>query len=75
MTKSKKTAKMRQKFNLGIEPKITTLLDLDHCYAFGLWLYPTGLKKKFLEEGDPHDLFCPPWIRPWADLAEKQQHL
>ena len=26
---------------------------LDHCYAFGLSLLPAGLKKKFLEEGDP----------------------
>ena len=26
---------------------------LDHCYAFGLLLEPSGLKKKFLEEGDP----------------------
>ena len=49
---------------------------LDHCYAFGLLLYPSGLKKKFLKEGDPPlPIFAPPWIRPWADLAEKQQHL
>ena len=26
MTKSKKTSKTRQKFDLGMEPKITTLL-------------------------------------------------
>ena len=32
---------------------------LDHCYAFGLLLLPSGLKKKFLEEGDPRDLFLP----------------
>ena len=31
---------------------------LDHCYAFGLLLYPSGLKK-FLEEGDPCDLLWP----------------
>ena len=31
---------------------------LDHCYEFGLLLYPYGLKK-FFEEGDnPCDLFC-----------------
>ena len=36
---------------------------VDHCYAFGLSLYPSGLKKKFLE-GDPRDLFAPPWIHP-----------
>ena len=39
MTKSKKTSKTRQKFDFGMEPKITTLLPtcfLDHCYAFGL---------------------------------------
>ena len=32
---------------------------LDHCFAFGLLLYPSGLKKKFPEEGDPRDLFLP----------------
>ena len=32
---------------------------LDHCYAFGLSLYPSALKKKFLEEEDPRDLFLP----------------
>ena len=32
---------------------------LDHCYAFSLLLYPSGLKKKFLEEGDPLTYFCP----------------
>ena len=32
---------------------------LDHCYEFVLLLYPSGLKKKFFEEGDPPgDLFC-----------------
>ena len=31
---------------------------VDHCYAFGLLLLPSGLKK-FLEEGDPCDLFLP----------------
>ena len=36
---------------------------LDHCYEFGLLLYPSGLKKKFFEEGEPPpprpgDLFC-----------------
>ena len=49
---------------------------LDHCYAFGLLLYPSGLKKKFVEEGDPQwPILAPPWIRPWAELAEKKQHL
>ena len=45
---------------------------LDHCNAFGLLLLPSGLKKKFFEEGyPPLPIFAP----PWADLAEKQQHL
>ena len=26
---------------------------LDHCFVFGLLLLPFGLKKKFVEEGDP----------------------
>ena len=50
---------------------------LDHCYACGLLLYPSSLKQKFDEEGDPPPLhiLVPPWIRPWTDLGEKQQHL
>ena len=30
---------------------------LDHCYEFGLLLWPSSLKK-FFEEWDPRDLFC-----------------
>ena len=26
---------------------------IDHCYAFGLLLWPSGLKKKFFDEGGP----------------------
>ena len=49
---------------------------LDHCYEFGLLLFSSSLKKKFLEEGyQASPIFAPPWIRPWGDLAEKQQHL
>ena len=48
---------------------------LDHCYAFGLLLWPSSLKKKFVEEGPPWAIFAPPLIRPWTDLAEKQQQL
>ena len=39
---------------------------LDHCYAFGLLLLPSSLKK-FFEEGTPQPLwpiFASPWIRP-----------
>ena len=32
---------------------------LDHCYAFGLSLLPSGLKKKFVEEGPPMTYFGP----------------
>ena len=49
---------------------------LDHYYTFSLLLYASGLRKKFVEEGDPPwPILAPPWIRPWADLTEKQQHL
>ena len=41
---------------------ISSHMLLDHCYAFGLSLKPSGLKKKFVEEGDPpRDLI---WSRP-----------
>ena len=36
----------------------STHMLLDHCYAFGLSLWLSGLKK-FLKEGDPCDLFLP----------------
>ena len=54
----------------------TSHMLLDHCYEFRLLLYPSSLKKKFVEEGDPAwPILAPPLIRPWGDLAEKQQHL
>ena len=39
--------------------------------------YPyTTVEPTFLEEGDPPwPILAPHWIRPWADLADKQQHL
>ena len=43
-----------------MELKIRTFslhMLLGHCYAFGLLLCPSGLKKKFFEEEDPRDLF------------------
>ena len=36
----------------------STHMLLDHCYAFGLSMKPSVLKK-FLEEGDTRDLFLP----------------
>ena len=32
---------------------------LECCYAFGLLLWSSNLKKMFFEEGDPLDLFLP----------------
>ena len=29
---------------------------LDHCYEFGLLLQPSGMKNKFVEEGDLADI-------------------
>ena len=38
---------------------------LDHCYAFGLLLWPSGLKK-FFEEGDPKwPVLAPALDPPW----------
>ena len=40
-------------------------MPLDNCYAFGLLLQPSGLKKKFFGEGAPHrPIMALPWIRP-----------
>ena len=44
---------------------------LDHCYAFGLLLLSSGLKKKFLEEGDPCDLFWPCPGSPQGESGRK----
>ena len=41
MTKSKKTSKIRQKLDFGMEQKINNTSShmlLDYCYAFGLSL-------------------------------------
>ena len=79
MTKSKKNVKNASKIWLWNGTKnnnTSSHMFLDHFYAFGFLLLPSGLKKKFPEEGDPlWPIFAPPWIRPWTDLAEKQQHL
>ena len=64
MTKSKKTSKARQKFDFGMEPKVTTLLPT--CFkiiamhsvcrcSFPVW------RRSFLKKGTPRDLF---WPRP-----------
>ena len=65
---------MHQKFDFGMEPKITTLLP---TYAsrslLSIWFVAVAFLSEdgFLKKGTPRDLFCPPpWIRPWADLAE-----
>ena len=48
---------------------------VDHCYAFDLLLKSSGLKKKFVNEGDPHDLFLPrPGSAP-TRIWSKKQHL
>ena len=48
---------------------------LDHCYALGLLLWPSGQKKKLFEEGDPRwPILASPWFHPWAEFAEKLKH-
>ena len=60
MTMSKKDIKNASKFCLRNGTKNNNTFPhmlLDHCYAFGLLLWPSGLKKKFLVEGDPLTYF------------------
>ena len=66
MAKSKKTSKTRQKFDFGMEPKITTLLPTCFwiiaihsvcCCSLPVW------RRRFLKKGTPRDLFLP---RPWS---------
>ena len=49
---------------------------LDHCYAFGLSLYIDFRSEEEVSwrTVTPWHVFATPWIRPWVDLAEKQQH-
>ena len=67
MTKSKKTLKMHQKFDFGMEPKITTLLP---TYAsrslLSIWFVAVAFLSEdgFLKKGTPRDLFCPPPLDP-----------
>ena len=43
-------------------------------HHFSLSLWPFGLKKKFLKQRDPlQPIFALPWIRPWPNLAEKEE--
>ena len=55
-------------------------MHLDHCYAFGLLLLPSGLKKKFVEGEDPvsyltttlvrdHEHFIPTKFRKYPSIG------
>ena len=55
-------SKTRQHFDFEMKPKNNNTFShmlLDHYYAFGLFLYPSGLNRKFLKEETPRDLFLP----------------
>ena len=73
MTKQTSTIARRQKFDFRTEPKITTssYMLLDHCYAIGLSLQPSGLKKKFLKGRDPMTSFCPALDPPLGGSGKK----
>ena len=43
----------------------------DHCYPFGLSLWPSSLKKKFLEEGPPVTYFGPALDLPLGGSGRK----
>ena len=40
---------------------------LDHCYAFSLLLWPSGLKKKFVKEGDLNHLL---WHHSFVSIVQ-----
>ena len=70
MTKSKITSKRVK--NLASEwnknNNTSSHMLLDHCYAFGL--SASSLRKKIFQEGGPLTSFSPPWVYPWANMAE-----
>ena len=74
MTKSKKTSKTRQKFDFGMEPKITTLLPICllniamHsvcCFSLPVW------RRRFLKKGTPVTYFCPALDPPLGGSGRK----
>ena len=52
---TKMTPKTRQKVDIGMETKASHML-IDHCYAFGLMMWPS---KEVLWRRGPRDLFWP----------------
>ena len=55
------TSKTRQTFDFVIEQKTILLpMLIDHVYAYGLLMWPSGLRKKFFEDEDPVIHFGPP---------------
>ena len=77
MTKSKKTSKTRQKFDFGMEPKITKFFPHASRSLLCIWFVAVAFRSE--EEvswiGDPVTYFCAALDPPRADLAEKQQHV
>ena len=74
MTKSKKTSKTRQKFDFGMEPKITTLLPT--CF----WIIAIHLvcrcslpvwRRSFLKKGTPVTYFGPALDLPLGGSGRK----
>ena len=75
MTKSKKTSKRNKNLTSERNRKnnnTSSHMLLDHCYAFGLSLKPSVLKKKFLKEGgSPLTYFCPALDPPLGGSGRK----
>ena len=74
MTKSKKTSKTRQKFDFPMKPKITILLPnasrLLICIQYVAVAFRSEEEVLWRRE-PPGPILAPPWIHPWADLAQE----
>ena len=77
MTKSKKTSKTRQKFDFGMEPKITTLLpkclEIIVMHSVCRCSLPVW-RRSFLKKGTPVTYFCPALDPPLGGSGRKNNN-
>ena len=72
--KSKKMAKTRQKWNQKYQYYIPHASTSLLCIRFVFVAFQSEEEVRW-RRGPPVTYFCPAWIRPWTDPAEKQQQL
>ena len=75
MTKSNTQSKTRRQ-NGTKNNNTSSQMLLDHCYTFGLLLWPSNSEEEVLLRRDPHrPIMALPFIHHWADLAQKSKQM